>query len=75
MEYRTFGTTDLKVSPMGLGCMSMSGVYGPADDTESIATLHRAFEVGDGIAERLWPLGGHDEGEYSIHTTAQESAL
>jgi aryl-alcohol dehydrogenase-like predicted oxidoreductase len=46
MEYRTFGTTDLKVSPMGLGCMSMSGVYGPADDTESIATLHRAFDLG-----------------------------
>jgi aryl-alcohol dehydrogenase-like predicted oxidoreductase len=46
MEYRTFGTTDLKVSPMGLGCMTMSGVYGPADDTESIATLHRAFDLG-----------------------------
>lgn len=35
MEYRKFGTTDLNVSPMGLGCMSMSGVYGPADDTDS----------------------------------------
>ena len=46
MEYRTFGTTDLKVSPMGLGCMSMSGVYGTADDSESIATLHRAFDPG-----------------------------
>jgi aryl-alcohol dehydrogenase-like predicted oxidoreductase len=46
MEYRKFGTTDLRVSPMGLGCMSMSGVYGPVDDTESIATLHRAFDLG-----------------------------
>ncbi len=35
MEYRKFGTSDLNVSPMGLGCMSMSGVYGPADDTDS----------------------------------------
>ena len=46
MEYRTFGTTDLNISPMGLGCMSMSGVYGPADERESIATLHRAFDLG-----------------------------
>ena len=46
MEYRPFGSTDLHVSRMGLGCMSMSGVYGPADDTESIATLHRAFDLG-----------------------------
>ena len=46
MEYRQFGTTEFKVSPVGLGCMSMSGVYGPADDNESIATLHRAFDLG-----------------------------
>ena len=29
MEYRQFGTTEFKVSPMGVGCMSMSGAYGP----------------------------------------------
>lgn len=46
MEYRQFGTTEFKVSPIGLGCMSMSGSYGPADDAESIATLHRAFDLG-----------------------------
>ena len=46
MDYRRFGTTDFMVSPLGLGCMSMSGAYGPADDTESIATLHRAFDLG-----------------------------
>jgi aryl-alcohol dehydrogenase-like predicted oxidoreductase len=46
MECRQFGTTEFKVSPVGLGCMSMSGVYGPADDNESIATLHRAFDLG-----------------------------
>ena len=46
MEYRQFGPTELKVSPMGVGCMSMSGSYGPADDAESIATLHRAFDLG-----------------------------
>ena len=46
MKYHQFGTTDFKVSPMGVGCMSMSGSYGPADDAESIATLHRAFDLG-----------------------------
>ncbi len=46
MEYRKFGTTDLKVSPMGLGCMGMSGSYGLADDVESIATIHRALDLG-----------------------------
>lgn len=61
MEYRPFGTTDLKVSPMGLGCMSMSGVYGPADDTESIATLHRAFDLGINFLDTSASYGnGHN---------------
>ena len=46
MEYRTFGTCGVDVSRMGLGCYSMSGAYGAADDTESIATIHRAIERG-----------------------------
>ena len=61
MEYRTFGTTDLKVSPMGLGCMSMSGVYGTADDSESIATLHRAFDLGINFLDTSASYGnGHN---------------
>ena len=55
MEYRTFGTTDLNISPMGLGCMRMSGVYGPADERESIATLHRAFDLGINRWQSPWP--------------------
>ena len=61
MEYRQFGTTEFKVSPMGVGCMSMSGVYGPADDAESIATLHRAFDLGINFLDTSASYGsGHN---------------
>ena len=46
MKYVKFGTTEFSVSQLSLGCMSMSGAYGEADDAESIATLHRAFDLG-----------------------------
>ena len=61
MEYRRFGTTEFKVSPMGLGCMSMSGLYGAADDNESIATLHRAFDLGINFLDTSASYGnGHN---------------
>lgn len=61
MEYVPFGTTQFKVSRLGLGCMSMSGVYGPADDNESIATLHRAFDLGINFIDTSASYGsGHN---------------
>src|SRR2546429_5407113 len=46
MEPRHLGSQGLVVSAMGLGCMGMSEFYGPRDDAESIATIHRALDLG-----------------------------
>ena len=46
LQRRKLGSQGLEVSAIGLGCMGMSQSYGPADETESIATLHRAIELG-----------------------------
>ncbi len=46
MEIRQLGRNGPQVSAIGLGCMAMSGMYGPADRAEAIATVHAALEAG-----------------------------
>ena len=46
MKQRTLGSQGLSVSELGLGCMGMSEFYGEGEDGESIATIHRALELG-----------------------------
>ena len=62
MEKLTLGAQGLEVSAMGLGCMGMSEFYGPRDDRESIATIHRALELGVSFLDTADMYGiGHNE--------------
>jgi aryl-alcohol dehydrogenase-like predicted oxidoreductase len=59
---RTLGTTGPTVAPLGLGLMGMSDLYGPADETESIATIHTALDAGMNLLDTGDFYGmGHNE--------------
>ena len=59
---RTLGKKGPAVSDIGLGCMGMSGMYGPADETESIATIHAALDAGITLLDTGDYYGmGHNE--------------
>ena len=59
---RKLGSTGPTVFPLGLGCMGMSGMYGPADEQESIATIHAALDAGVTLLDTGDYYGmGHNE--------------
>lgn len=63
METRELGRSGLKVSAIGLGCMGMTGFYGPADEQEAVATLNRALELGINFFDTadLYAFGANEE--------------
>ncbi len=62
MQHRKLGHSDITVSAIGLGCMSMSGVYGRSDDAQSTAVIHRALDLGVNFVDSSDMYGwGHNE--------------
>src|SRR3954469_1231184 len=59
MQMRRLGTQGLSVSALGLGCMGMSDFYGARDDVESLATIHRALELGVTLLDTSDAYGPH----------------
>jgi aryl-alcohol dehydrogenase-like predicted oxidoreductase len=59
MEKRALGKQGLKVSALGLGCMGMSEFYGAGDEAESIATIHRALDLGLDFLDTADVYGPH----------------
>ena len=59
---RQLGKSGLKVSPVGLGCMGMSEFYGPRDEAEAIATIHRALDLGVNFLDTadMYGLGANE---------------
>jgi aryl-alcohol dehydrogenase-like predicted oxidoreductase len=63
MQKRRLGTQGLEVGAIGLGCMGMSDFYGPRDEGEAIATIHRALDLGVTMLDTADVYGPHTNEE------------
>jgi aryl-alcohol dehydrogenase-like predicted oxidoreductase len=63
LPVRALGLSGARVAALGLGCMGMSDFYGARDDAESIATLHRALELGVTLLDTADAYGPHTNEE------------
>jgi aryl-alcohol dehydrogenase-like predicted oxidoreductase len=63
MNYRKLGNVGPEVSALGLGCMGMSEFYGPADEAEAIAVVHRALDLGVNFLDTADVYGPHTNEE------------
>ena len=63
MQQRELGKSGLKVPAVGLGCMTMTAIYGQPDDDRSIATIHRAIELGANFIDTadMYGQGSNEE--------------
>lgn len=63
MEQRMLGASGLRVSSQGLGCMGMSEFYGAGDEAESLATIHRALDLGITFLDTadMYGIGANEE--------------
>ncbi|MEN8196424.1 MAG: aldo/keto reductase [Pseudomonadota bacterium] len=63
MQKRELGKSGLKVPAMGLGCMTMTAIYGTPDDDRSVATIHRAIELGANFIDTadMYGQGSNEE--------------
>jgi aryl-alcohol dehydrogenase-like predicted oxidoreductase len=62
IQHRELGRSSMRVSAIGLGCMGLSGVYGPADDGESVTLIQKAIDLGVNHVDSSDMYGwGHNE--------------